>query len=143
MAKLAIKYELVAELITIEDLIRNHLIMKEGVDSFHDSSNSIQESIELLSKIERAKSRHYKITAPALFRSSDSGNADTESLTKGLLMLQQSKADFESTGSARIGFSYHLTALNSHSYLKQFDAAFEHGLQLLELVESNPVVKSK
>jgi hypothetical protein len=48
MAKLAIKCELVAELITIEGLIRSHLIMKEGVDSFHDSSNSIQESIELL-----------------------------------------------------------------------------------------------
>jgi hypothetical protein len=78
MAKLAITCELVAELITIEDLIRNHLIMKEGVDSFHDSSNSIQESIELLSKIERAKSRHYEITPPALFRTSDSANADTE-----------------------------------------------------------------
>lgn len=142
-AKQARKFELVPELIMIEDLLRNHTIMKEGVDSFQEKSRSINNSIELLQKMQSAKYHHYEITVPAVFQANSRNKSEEYFRKKGNSILNKIEKDFEETGSARIGFYYYMTAMNFHAHLKKYNEALNFGLKLLELVDENPVVSSK
>ncbi len=133
------KYELHAEQILIDDLLRNHLIMKDGIKPFKDYSKSIKENIKKLDKTLDAKYHHYEITVPNLFKT----NKESQFIEKGKQVLQQIQADYETTKSPRIGFYYYLTALFYFSYIKSFDEALKHGLELHQLVERNKVITSK
>lgn len=141
--KLAEKFELVPEMIMLDDLMRSHMIMKEGVMAFKDKSESIQKSIALLQKLENAKYHHYEITSPDMFQANARNMSNEYFRKKGKTLLGEIQRDYEETKSNRIGFYYHLTAMNFFSYLKKYEQALEHSNKLHELVDKSKVVSSK
>lgn len=136
--ELATHNELYAEQVMIDDIYRTHLVVKEGGKDFTLISDRIRCSIALLDKSSEAKQDHYELIVPGLYRKNHGHHLNGEGQTK----LDQMKQDFEATGSLRIGFYYHLSAM--HYYREQYDFAksLDHGLALLQLVRSSPAFQS-
>jgi hypothetical protein len=137
-SKLAEKYELFAEKVLIDDLLRNHLVMKEGIKPFNECSESINRNISLLEKTLNAKCKHYEITVPSLFKA----NQEAKCTKNGKRILEEIKADYEETGAIKIGFYYYLAAMYYYSFVKNFEQALEYGTKLSALVQENKIVAS-
>lgn len=136
-AKLACKYELYAEQLQIDDLMRNHLALKQGAKSFNELSRSISTALDNMAALERIKYKHYLITTPGLMETGKDYSA------KGLQLLNEMEEDLEKTSSARMKFYYNLAALEFYSQTRNYDKALAHGITLLDLVENDPVVNSR
>jgi tetratricopeptide (TPR) repeat protein len=137
-ADLARKNELYAEQIMINDIYRSHIVMKQQRDELGDIKKQIDTSILLLEKSSKAKHLHYELSAPAVYKSS----VQHPKPTGNYFPIEQMKADFESTGSLRIGFYYHLSAMQFNSMNRDYEIALFHGGELLELVKSAPAFQS-
>lgn len=133
---LAKKYELYAEQVGIEDMLRKHLVMKEGVKPFEELSVSINGALLSLGDLENARYQHYKITVPELYQT----NHATGEGASG--MLQDLRADYKRTGSSRVGFYYHMAGMQHGLHIRDFNTALEHGMQLLEIVKREKPVAS-
>lgn len=136
--RVAKKYELYAEQVIVEDLMRTHIIAKGGNKQFTELSISIEEAISELERLQRVKHEHFLLTKPDLGRSSG-----IDFSTRGATILAQLEEEMKKSGSVRIRFYYHLAALSYHLQQQHFDLALEFASRLLELVESEPVLQSK
>jgi tetratricopeptide (TPR) repeat protein len=135
---IAEKYELYAEQIMINDLCRTHQVIREKGCDFGTMSWKIEKSIELLQKSSRAKHQHYEITVPGLYATLNGRELDGE----GEKMLTEMKDDFEETGSSRIGFYYHISAIQHLQAHGQYEKSFEHANSLIDLVKTSPAFQS-
>jgi tetratricopeptide (TPR) repeat protein len=136
-SKLAKKYELYAELIQLDDLLRNHLALKQGTKTFTELSESIFEALGELNRLQRVKYMHYQLLTPHLV------NNGKDYAAKGSEILDELKSELDKSGSVRARFYYHLAALNYYSNISSYEDALAHGTILQELVEDNPVVESR
>jgi tetratricopeptide (TPR) repeat protein len=132
---LAVKYELYAEQVQILDVYRTHKVMREDGKDFLQISDRITDSIQLLLKTTKAKHHHYEMTVPGLFRT----DRCPELLSKGRTDLEDMGNDFSVTGSKRIGFYYHVSAIHYNSRMHNYEAALFHAKELLRLVSASDV----
>lgn len=137
-ARLAGRYELHAEQLIIEDLIRNHAAMRESAQVFENISDSIEDGYKKMGEVLRAKRRHYEVTAPRLLRVQ---SLDEYSI-KGSEVLQRLEEADQRCASSKIKLYHHLASLNYYTALRDFEKAEAHALSLLERVESDPVIRS-
>ena len=137
-SRTAQKYELFAEKIQIDDLLRSHLVLKEGQKPFDEYTETIDDNVTLLKESLKAKRDHYLITIPNLFRT----NNEHEYLEQGEEILSQIKADLSDTRSVRAEFYNRLTAVHYYSRQKNFAVAMNQAKILEALVEKNGMVKS-
>lgn len=137
-AKLARKYELFAEQVIIEDILRNHLTAKAGHKPFTELSESIDSAISQLEKLQRIKHDHYMMTRPDLCRA-----AGKEFAVNGREIMERLEKEISEDPSARMLFYYHIAALNYHSYFYDYEQALAHGTALLRLVENEQVLQSR
>jgi hypothetical protein len=136
--ELAVKYELYAEQTQALDIYRAHTVMREDGKDFAKISQRISRSIHLLQKVANAKARHYELTVPGLFRS----DRCPELLRNGRAYLQEMGNDYQETGSNRIGFYYHASAIHYNCKARDYEAALFHARELLDLVGSSDVFKA-
>jgi tetratricopeptide (TPR) repeat protein len=132
---LAEKYELHAERAQALDVYLTHSVMKEDGKDFQHISKRIGATIGLLLKVSHAKQLHYELTIPGLFQT----NRCPELMEKGRTHLEEMGADFKHTGSNRIGFYYHLSAIHYNSRNLAYEGALFHAHELLSLVTSSKV----
>jgi tetratricopeptide (TPR) repeat protein len=137
-AKLAKKYELFAEQVIIEDILRNHVTAKSGTKPFAELSESIESAIEKLDKLQRIKHDHYMMTRPDLCRA-----AGMEFAAGAKKIMEKLEEEISNEPSARMLFYYHIAALNYHSYFHNYELALTHGTALLSLVETDQVLQSR
>jgi tetratricopeptide (TPR) repeat protein len=136
-AALAQRYELFAEQVQIDDIYMTHIVMKDGGKDFDSLAERISGSVKLLEKAACAKRDHYALTVPGLFR----GDCKKELQERAPAYLKKMETDFQSTGSKRIGFYFHVSAMNYYNTVKDFEQALHHGKELLHLVNSCDVFR--
>jgi tetratricopeptide (TPR) repeat protein len=137
-AELSRHNELYAEQIMIHDIYRTHIVMKQQGYELGDLKKQIDKSILLLEKSSKAKHLHYELFVPGLYRSDVKKPAKEESIVS----IAEMKTDFEATGSLRIGFYYHLSAMQFNTLKRDYETSLYHGKELLELVKSSPAFQS-
>ena len=139
-SKLAKKYELYAEQLQLDDLLRNHLTMKQNTKSFNELSESINTALEKLTGLQNAKYIHYLLTVPGLFSMMNPGKDINK---EGEKIISDLEEELQRTNSTRVRFYYHLAALNFYSHTRDHEKAHHHGASLLQLVESDGIVQSR
>lgn len=137
-ADIAEKNELYAELVQISDIYRTHLVMKDPGRDFSEVSRLIDTSVILLQKSVRAKFHHYELTVPGLYR-----NCYGKTMNgAGHELLEEMRRDYEETDSPRIGFYYHISAVNYLADEGDYAASLGHAHRLLQLVKKAPAFQS-
>ena len=136
-SSIAQKNELFAEQILIDELCRNHNLLKSEEYVFSAFMKRIETNTSLLEKVQFAKHFHYEMTASRLFKiKSSTQNVEWKN------KLEAVKKDYEQSKSVKIGFYYNLSALNYYREIHQFDKSLEFGLALLKNAESHEILKT-
>ena len=133
---LAQKNELFAEQILIDELCRNYSLSKSGEQEFMAFMNRIERNTALLERAQFAKYFHYEMTASRLFKRRNPPVAEWK--TK----LELIRKDYEQSQSVKIGFYYHLSALNYYREINDFEQSLSFGLLLLKNAEVNEILKT-
>ena len=137
-AKLAAKFELVAEQILIEDLIRDHLGFKIGLAEFEKYSQNIEDNIFILTEILYSKHELKKLTLSNLFKANrKKGYKDIAAET--LVKLRES---YNRTNSPHIGYWYYKTAVSYYLAIREFKQALVFANNFLILVEEEIAIQS-
>ena len=139
-SKLARKYELYAEQVQLDDLLRNHLTMKQNSKAFIELSESINTALEKLEGLQNAKYIHYLVTVPGLYNNINPGS---DIIKDGEKIISDLEVELQATRSTRVQFYYRLAALSYYSHSHDYEQARLHGTALLDLVEKDPVVQSR
>jgi tetratricopeptide (TPR) repeat protein len=136
--RITAKYQLYAEQLQIEDLIRNHTSLKGNVASFKAINNSIGENYKMLGNVLEAKKIHYEITNPRLM----GVQSLPEYIEKAGDVVKELSELSESTSCSRIGLYRDLSAINYYSSSHDFEKAEKYAQSLIKSVEKDPVVLS-
>ena len=137
--ELAIKYELAAELVSINHLTREALFTFTDRKSLAAVNSSIRDNLQIWSDILRSEELSFYVTLPQLKEELqlDAGAGFEPGMIDELKML------YEKSGTARIGFWYYMAATEYFTKIKDFNLVLELGLEFLKLVETSPSIMSK
>jgi tetratricopeptide (TPR) repeat protein len=132
--KLAIKFDLPGELTIIEERLRNFYVMREGISALDKYEFLMHTSNELYSKHIDASNYMYRLSIPALFQASYKG-----SIRKAREHLLELERLWDTTGrtSERIGFYYHVGAINYYMVSNQYNKAKGMCQSFFELIEGS------
>jgi|TARA_B100000795_G_scaffold149924_1_gene112291 hypothetical protein len=132
--ELANKFDLPGEQALIDETLRNYYIIREGKPAMEKYEILIHESNEMYAKHIEASNYMYRLSLPTLLETNSKLN--TRRLRKQLLKL---KLVYESTlgSSDRIGFYYHIGAINYYILTKQYGKAKERYLSFFILISKS------
>ncbi len=136
-SSIARKNELFAEQVLIDELCRNYNSLKSGEDLFMGFMKSIETNTSLLEKVQYAKYFHYEVTAALLFKT-----AETKPLQEWKNKLDTVCKDYEQTQSVKIGFYYHLSAINYHREINDLKKSLEFAEALHKLSQFHEILKT-
>jgi tetratricopeptide (TPR) repeat protein len=137
--KTANKYQLYAEQLQIEDLIRNHNALKGNINTYNSLSNSIESNYHLLGDLLVAKRKHYELTNPRLM----GVKSLPDYLEQGKKVMDELSALSSAVKSSRISMFRNLAAINYFSASRDFKKAESHAHSLVEAFGKDQVVLSK
>ncbi|MBI3511860.1 MAG: hypothetical protein HY064_14460 [Bacteroidetes bacterium] len=137
-SKIAFKYQLYAEQLQIEDLIRNHNALKGNISSFTVLNNSIERNYRSLGDVLIAKEKHYELTNPRLM----GVKSLPDYLEQGRKVMNELSALSSSTKSSRINMFRNLAAINYFSASRDFEKAESYARLLVDAFEKDHVVLS-
>jgi tetratricopeptide (TPR) repeat protein len=138
-AKTACKFQLYAEQIQIEDLIRNHVALKGNLSSFRKINQSIALNYKQLGNLLEAKKKHYEVITPRLM----GVRSLPEYMKKAKITLDELSVLEKTSSSSRISLYNNLSSINYYSSSHDFLNAEKHALELLDAVENDQIVLSK
>lgn len=133
---IARKNELFAEQILIDELCRNYNLAQSGEKEFRNFMSRIEKNTGLLERAQYAKYFHYEITAARLFKKSLNPLEDWKN------KLDKIRKDYEESRSVKIGFYYHLSALNYYREARDYKRSLEFGIVMLKDSETNEILKT-
>ncbi|MBI1287462.1 MAG: hypothetical protein GC178_07750 [Flavobacteriales bacterium] len=137
--ELAIKYELSAELVSINHLTREALYTFTDGKRLNEVNQSLRNDLERWSDILRSEELSFLITLPqlkeALLEAEEDGFEDK--------LVQELKELYEKSGAARVGYWYYMADVEKCIADRRFETAIELGHHFLKLVEESPAVRSK
>ena len=137
--ELAVKYELAAELVTINHITREALYSFTDGKSLAAVNAAIRDDLQVWGDILRSEELSFYLTFPQLkeeLTQDDHAEFDDR-------MIEELKHLYEKAGTARIGFWYYMAATEHYTQQKQFNRVLDLGLDFLKLVEDSPAIKSK
>ena len=138
-AKIADRFELVAEQILIEDLLRDHVGYNAGLQEFENYSQNIEDNLFILNELLYSKHELKKLTLANLYKANKSRDyKDIASET--LVKLRES---YNRTNSAHIGYWYYKTAVSYYLAIREYEQALIFANNFLILVEEEEAVFSK
>ena len=137
--ELAIKYELAAELVSINHLTREALYSFTDAKSLNKVNTSLRNDLQLWNDILRSEELSFYITLPQL----KDEMAKTEDEEYEARIINELKELYLKSNTARIGFWYYMADVENCVAEERFGDAIDLGLKFLELVENNPSVYSK
>jgi len=136
--KLADQYELTAEAIIIEDLLRTHIGFKKGLKEFNEYSKELHSKFSLMEEILEAKEVYNKIGLGSTFKK----NEKEDYLTYAKKSYKKLQSFYENTKSPTVGYYYYLTALYYFHLIKDYESALNNAKNLLQLLENSSSIKS-
>jgi tetratricopeptide (TPR) repeat protein len=135
----AIKFELVAEHILIDQLVRGLVHLIKDVKQLHELNSIINKNMEVWADILRAEEISLALTLPHLYK-------ETEELSDGILKaerIEELRELYSNSGSARVGFWYYIAFIEYANRNRMYNEAVEAGKLFIEMVKDNPSVWSK
>lgn len=137
--KLAIKYELSAERLSIDHISREAFYSFLNGDQLNGLNRSLKDDLERCGHVLRSEELSFLITMPKLrtqlLEAEDEGVEDR--------MVEEFEHLYRKSGAARVGFWYYMAAVEKSNVDKEFQKALGLGHQFLKLVEDSPAIKSK
>jgi hypothetical protein len=134
---IASKNELFAEQILIDELCRNYNLSRADEAAFSGFMQRIGKNTSLFEKAQYAKRFHYEMMSSKLFKTSS-----IQPIEEWEEKLNAIRQDYEKTGSVKVGYYYHLSALNFYREVHMYDRSLEFGLKLLESSKSEDILKT-
>jgi len=132
--KLSKKFDLPGENTLINEILRNHYIVREGLPAMRKYEILIHDSNELYAKHIEAGNSFHLLAIPALFKSIyNSNNTIVKNQLKKLKELHKNTEG----KSERIAFYYHVGHINYYILTKQFQKAKEMCLSFFSLIENS------
>lgn len=137
--ELAIKFELSAEMVSINHLKREALYTFTDPKQLSEVNESLRGDLQRWGDILRSEELSFLITLPQLKEALvlEKGEGFEESMISELQML------YERSGAARVGFWYYMAEVEKCIADGDFDRAISSGVDFLALVEESPAVRSK
>jgi hypothetical protein len=135
----AVKYELVAEHILIDQLVREMVHLIKDVRQLHELNETINRNMSVWSDILRSEEISLVMTLPHLYK-------ETEELTDGMLRadrIEELKQLYDNSGSARVGFWYYLAYIEFANRNGLYQESISAGITFIDLVRSSPSIWSK
>ena len=132
--QLAEKYELSTVSLEIQDLLRTHIGVKKGLEVYKSYQETIDHNLEDMRMELEAKDLNHRIMIPSLYSAAETGERPEEE------KLRKIKTHFDSSGSARVGFWYYLSAIRLHINNRDFERAYRLGQQLARLIDHEPAI---
>ncbi len=136
---LAEKYELVAENILIDHLVREQVHLIKSQQQLDELNTSINSNMSVWADILRSEEISLMMTLPHLFK--ESGE-----LNEGVLneeRIRELRELFDRSGSARVGFWYYLAFIEFANRNRMYEEAIKAGKEFISLVSGNPSIWSK
>ncbi|MCF8256152.1 MAG: hypothetical protein K9J06_01265 [Flavobacteriales bacterium] len=135
----AIKYELVAEHILIDQLVREMVHLITDVRQLHELNDAINKNMGIWAGILRSEEISLALTLPHLYK-------ETEEISDGILRterIEELKTLYNNSGSARVGFWYYLAYIEYANRNHLYTDSIKAGKAFIELVGNNPSIWSK
>lgn len=136
--KLAKKYELYNEDVTINDILRSHLGVKRGVKEYNLYNGQINEQLDKQQKLLQAKDHYHRILVPNLFHK----NRELHLAEYSQEAIEQLRKSYEETGSANIGYYYYYVSIFYYHIQNDMVNALVWAQKFLHLIETSPAVHS-
>ena len=135
---IAERYELVAEIVLMNHLIREAVHLVKDAKQLHRVNSDINNNVEKWRDILRAEELALVMTAPNLFK--EATGVEEGISTK---LIEELQSLFERNGSARIGLWYYLAYIEYTTSNAMYLEAIDAGKKFVILVENNPSIHSK
>ena len=136
--KMALKYELFAEIIRIKDTLRTTQGFRLGINDYERYSKDILYYIREYEKYLIAKAYHFKINLPHLFVT----NKKHIYLEFAKFALNDLESMFDEDSSDNFKFRYYLIAISYYQFIKEFENCQIYAQKINELLKTSKVLKS-
>lgn len=137
--ELADEFELFAEAILINDILRTNIGIRKGEQAYINFGPVIEENLDKLKKYLVVKDQYYR------FNFSSQSKKNVEQHLKSLIGAALSDAEdfYSTTQAATIGFYYNYLGIFYGHLFKDFDLASKYAKDYLKLVLNNPSISSQ
>jgi tetratricopeptide (TPR) repeat protein len=136
---LAKEYELSAELVLINHVVREALYGQTNADELLEINNNLRKELGNLSDILRAEELSFVISLPQLkerlLKDQPEGFEER--------MVEELKVLYGNSQKGRVGFWYYMADLERQMKIKNYNEALRLGKEFLQLIEQSPSVRSK
>lgn len=136
---LAKEYELSAELLLINHVIREALYGQTNADELLEINKNLRTELDSLSDILRAEELSFVISLPQLkdrLLKDEAEGAEER-------IVDELKALYKNSQTGRVGFWYYMADVEKQMKEKNYPEALRLGKEFLELIEKSPSVRSK
>lgn len=135
---LASEYDLYAEGVQINDILRTNIGIRKGEQAYQGFAPVIADYLSKLEKYLIVKDHYYRISLASQFKK----NIDKQS--KGTLeaALLEAETYYKETGSATIGYYYNYLGIFYGHFLNDYNLAEKYAKDYLKLVENFPAISS-
>lgn len=135
---LALEYELFAETMLINDLLRTTIGIRKGEQAYLSFEGEITDSLDKLAKYLKVKDYYYRLGVLGQF----SKKIEKSSLEYAKNALAEAEKDYKLTNSPLVGYFYNFLGIFYGQLSQNYDLAFDYAVDYLKLVESSPSVSS-
>lgn len=136
--KLAKKYELYNEDVTIADILRSHLGIKRGLKAYNKYNADIEQMADKMIKLLQSRDYYHRLMVPNLFQK----NREQHFSDYSVDALAQLGKYYKETRSGKIGFYYWHLKVYHHQIHKEMPLALDAAQSLLKLLEKTPAIHS-
>jgi tetratricopeptide (TPR) repeat protein len=137
-SELAEKFELMPEQILLKDILRTHLGFKKGAGEYQKYTRDIEQHLQLLGDVMKAKDYANNIGLSNMFRK----NREHEFMDYAEAAVRELELIMQKTSSVHIAYLYYKTTLFYFQIIKKYGSALEAAQKLLELLTAHTSIYS-
>lgn len=132
------KFELAAEAIMMEQLLRKMFHRIKNLKTLETHNENIKNNIHFLEDLNKVEEYSNILSVPKLFKANK--RIGTDEFKKE--MIEELEEIFKRTKSAKVGFWYYVTISDYLINQKKFEEALNYNMDFLKLVETEPAIYS-
>ncbi len=136
---LALEYELFAETMLINDLLRTTIGIRKGEQAYLAFETEISNSLDKLGKYFKVKDYYYRLGVLGQFTK----KIEKSSLEYAKNALAEAEKDYKETNSPLVGYFYNFLGIFYGQLSQNYELAYTYALNYLKLVETSPSVSSE
>ncbi len=137
--ELAVEYELFAETLLINDLLRTTIGIRKGEQAYLSFEREITDSLHKLEKYLIVKDYYYRLGVLGYFAK----NIDKSSKEYAKTALQEAEGHYNASQSPLIGYFYNYLGIYYGQLNHDYELAYKYALDYLKLVEVSPSITSE